>query len=111
MLLQAVLVPVEEFLYSVLDFDLVGPSEAVKLADIDELAHGAIGLGGVEEDFALEVNGLYHQLGEFADGELLACADIDVAVAYLAKAWDGSSTSGGVVAVYNAICLDTIVDG
>lgn len=39
---QAVLVPVEQLLDAVLDFDLVSPAEAVELGDINELAHRAI---------------------------------------------------------------------
>ena len=92
------------------DFDLVLPSEGVELADIDELAHGAIGLGGVELDCAGEANGFDYELGELADGELFAGAHVDVAVADLAKGWDGSSSTCGVVAVNNSIGFDAIVD-
>ena len=55
----------------------------MELAYINEFAHGAIGLGGIEGDFALKAYGLDDQLAEFANGEFLAGAHIDVAVADL----------------------------
>ena len=60
-LFQALLVPVKELSDSVLDFDFMGPAQRVELADIDELAHGSIGLGGVELDCAGEANGFDYE--------------------------------------------------
>ena len=81
LLLQAFLIPVEEFLDTGLYLYLVGPAEAVELVYGDEFARSAVGLGGVELDFAFEAYGVSYQFGEFTDGELLAGAYIDVAVA------------------------------
>ena len=81
----------------------------MQFAHIDELAHGAIGLAGIEGDFALEAYGLDHQLAEFADGEFLACAHINVTVADLAQAGDVTATAGRMVAVHYSIGSHTVV--
>ena len=85
------------------------PAEGVELGDIDELAHGAIGLGSIEFYGSFEAYGLDDQLGEFADGELLAGAHIDVAVADLAQTGDITATAGAVVAVHHPIGSHTVV--
>ncbi len=87
----------------------MSPSQRVELGDIDELAHGAVGLGGIEGDFALEAYGLDNQLGELTDGEFLTGAHIDVAVANLAQAGDIAATTGTVVAVNHSVSSHTIV--
>ena len=78
------MIPFEEFLHAVFYLDLVRPAKAMELGYVDQLAHGAVGLGGIKLNNALETDGLDNQLGEFADGEFLACAHVDVAVANLA---------------------------
>ena len=70
------------------------PAKGVELLHIDELSHRAVGFGGVEGDLALEAYGLDDQFGELADGELLAGANVDVAVADLAQAGDVAATAG-----------------
>ncbi len=81
----------------------MGPAEAVELAHVDELAHGAVGLGGVELDCALEADRLDHKLAELAYGQFLARAHINVAVAYLAERRDGAAAARAVVAIHNAV--------
>ena len=108
---QGVFVPVKEFLDALLDFDAMSPSEGVELGDVDEFAHGAIGLGGIEFDGAFEAYGFDDEFGEFADGEFLAGAYIDVAVAYLAKTGDVTTTACAVVSIYCAIGGGTEMDG
>ena len=78
---EAAAVPVEEPADTVLDFDPVGPAEAVELADVDELAHRAVRLGGIELNRAGETSRLRDQFRKFPDCQFLAGADIDVAVA------------------------------
>ena len=79
------LVPVEEALYTVFNFNFVRPPKAMQLADIDQFPHCAIGFGGVEEQFAFETDRADNQFGKFAYGEFFTCADIDVAVTDLAE--------------------------
>ncbi len=81
----------------------------MEFGDIDELAHGTIGLGGIELDFALETDGLDDELGEFADGEFFACTYVDVAVTNLTKGWDGSTSTGAVVAIDYTVGLVAIM--
>ena len=94
-----------------LDFDAMSPAEGVELGDVDEFAHGAIGLGGIEFDGAFEAYGFDDEFGEFADGEFLAGAYIDVAVSYFTKAGDVTTTACAVVSIHCAIGGGTEVDG
>ena len=55
---QTLLVPLEEFLDAVLDFHFVCPAEGVEFGYVDKLAHGAVGLGGVELHSSGEAHGL-----------------------------------------------------
>ena len=57
------------------------PSEFFRFGDVEELAGGAVGTGGVPEDAALIAHHLGHELGEGFDGELLAGAGIHGLVA------------------------------
>ena len=61
---------------AVFEFGLVGPTHLGGFADIQELARGAVGTGGVPQDFSLKAYHLGHQLGKGLDGELLAGAGI-----------------------------------
>ena len=79
------------------------PAEAVELAHVNELARGAIGLAGIEHDFAFEAYGLYNEFAKFTDGEFLACTYVDVAVADFTKFRDGAATACAVIAVDCAI--------
>ena len=79
------------------------PAEGMQFRNIDQLAHRAVRLGGVELHRALEAHGLYHQLRQFADGQLLAGAHIDVAIADLAQRRDVPTAAGRVVAVRDAV--------
>lgn len=101
--IEGFLVPVEEFLYAFVDFDLVSPAEAVELAYVDKLARSAVGLACIKHDFAFEANRLHHEFAEFADGEFLARTDVDVAVADFTEFRDGAATACAVVAVHCAI--------
>ena len=82
---ERLLVPVKEFLDSVLDFDLVGPAEGVEFLHVDELAHGAIRLASIEFYGALKAYGLDNEFREFTDGEFLAGTYINMAVANLTE--------------------------
>ena len=64
--LQALLIPVEEFLNTILNLYLVRPAEAVELIYRDELSWGSIRLAG---------------------------AHVDVAVANHTERWDGTVTT------------------
>ena len=107
--MQGFFIPLKQFPDAILNLDLVCPAKGVELGDIDELAHGAIGLGGIEGDFALEAYGFYYQLAEFADGELLAGAYVDVAVADFAQAGNVAATACAVVAVHHSIGSYSVV--
>ena len=110
-LCQTFFVPVEEFLDSVFNLDFMCPAEGVELADVDELAHRAVRLAGVELDCTREADCLDYQFGQFPDGQFLAGADIDVAVADLAKGRDGAAAACAVVAIDHAVGLDSVMDG
>ena len=68
---------------TVLKFHGVAPTQGVKFAHIGEFAQGAVGLGAVPLDGATVGHGGLDKFGELADGDLLAAADVDVAVAHL----------------------------
>ena len=72
-------------MHALVNFDFVRPSEAMELAYVDKLARRAIGLACVKNDFAFEADCFHDEFAEFADGEFLARAHIDVAVADLAQ--------------------------
>ena len=108
---EALAIPVEESAHAVFYLHLVGPAQRVEFGHVDELAHGAVGAGSVEVDGAFKSYSFGHEMGELADGELLARAHIDVAVAYLAQFGDGSAATLGVVAVYAAVGLGAIEHG
>lgn len=59
---QTLLIPVEEFLHTILNLYLMRPSEAVELINRDELAHGSIWLAGVKLYLAFETYSLYYKL-------------------------------------------------
>ena len=59
------------------------PAEGVELADVDELAHCAVRLAGVELDCSRKANCLDYQLRQFPDGQFLASTDIDMTIADL----------------------------
>src|SRR5690606_34554158 len=54
------------------------PAEIAYPADIQQFARRTVGLGGVEADLAAKSNHAGDQVGQFLDGEVVACADIDV---------------------------------
>ena len=62
LILKAQLVPLEQLLHTFVNLNLVRPAKAMQLRDVNELAHGAIGLGGIESDLSLKANGFYNQL-------------------------------------------------
>ena len=107
--LQRGFVPVEKALDTFSDFYLVGPTKAVELLHVNELAHSAIGLAGIKLNFAFKAYCLDNQLGELTDGEFLASADIDVTVANLSQTGDVATTTGGVVAINGSIGAGTIM--
>ena len=87
----------------------MSPSKGMQFAHVNELAHGAIRLGGIEGDFTLEAYGLHYEFGEFTNSELLARAHIDVAVADLAQAGNVTATACAVVAVHHPIGSHSVV--
>ena len=66
---QTLLIPVEEFLHTILNLYLMRPAEAVELIYRDELAHGSIWLAGVKLYLAFETYCLYYKLRKFTDGK------------------------------------------
>ena len=93
----------QQLLHAVFDLDFMRPAEGVELRNIDQLAHRAVRLGGVELHRPLEAHGPHHQLRQFADGQLLAGAHIDVAIADLAQRRDVPAAARRVVAVHDAV--------
>ena len=87
----------------------MGPAKAVKLAHINKFARGSIGLTGVEIDIALKTHRLHHELAEFADGEFLAGAHVDMAVADFAEAGDRAAATRAVVTVHRTIGAGAIM--
>ena len=57
------------------------PAEGVELGDVGQFAEGAVGLGGVEGEAAAIADGADDEPRQVADGDLVARADVDVAVA------------------------------
>ena len=53
------------------------PAQALEAADVEQLARRTVGLGGIKHDAALEADDVHHGLGQFADGDVFAGADID----------------------------------
>ena len=101
--LKGFLVPVEKFLYAFVNFDLVGPAEAMELTHVNELARRAIGLACVKEHFAFKANSLHDEFAEFADGQFLTRTHVDVAIADFTEFRNGAATARAVVTVYCAI--------
>ena len=61
----------------------MGPSEGMEFGYVAKFAHCAVGLGGVPADFAFVSDLGADKFGKGANGEFLACAYVDVGVAYL----------------------------
>ena len=53
------------------------PAEVVETGDVHKFARSAVGLGGVEDNIAFETDNFGYGLGEFADGDVFAGADVD----------------------------------
>ena len=66
---------------AVLELGAVTPAEALGLADIEELARGAVGTCGIPLDLALEAYDTSHHLGKGLDGEFLAGAGVNRLIA------------------------------
>lgn len=79
-------IPLVETVDAFVDLDLVMPAEVVKLGHVSQLAHRAVGFGGISAEHATEADFLHYLLGKLADGQFLARADVDVAVADFAVA-------------------------
>ena len=55
----------------------VAPAEGVQEADVQQLLRCAVGLGGVEDEGAVEAEDTGDGLGQFADGDVFAGANVD----------------------------------
>ena len=66
-------------LQALLEVDGGLPAEVFQAGAVHQFAHCAVGLGGVELDGALVANHFGDGLGGFADGQVAAVADVDVA--------------------------------
>lgn len=53
------------------------PAKAAEAFHGEQFSGGAIGLAGVEFQFALETDYLFYCFRQFADGEVFAAADVD----------------------------------
>jgi len=62
---------------AVFEFGFVGPAEGGGFADVQELARGAVGAGGVPEDPAGVADHLGDEFGQGLDGEFFAGAGVD----------------------------------
>src|SRR4051794_41629005 len=58
----------------------VAPAEGMEAADVEELAGRAVGLPGVEDEPCSGCHHLAEGLGQLADAQVLAGADVDVLV-------------------------------
>ena len=94
---------------TVLNLDLMRPAKGMEFRNINEFAHGAIGLGCVKFDYALKTNSFYHEFGEFTDGEFLAGTHVDMTVANLTKARNSATTSGAMISIHSTIGARTIM--
>ena len=70
-----------------------GPAEGHDARNVEQLARRAVGLARVEAKRALEPDDLRDQLGELADGQILAGADVDVRSSPNSARADGRSAS------------------
>ncbi len=87
----------------------MGPTEAMKFANIDELTRCAIGLTCIKEHFAFEADRFHHEFAEFADSEFLASTHVDVAITDFTEFRDGATAACAVVTVYSAIDACTVM--
>ena len=87
----------------------MGPTEAMKFANIDELTRCAIGLTCIKEHFAFEADRFHHEFAEFADGEFLASTHVDVAVADFSEARYSAATACAVVAVHGTVHASAVM--
>ena len=62
---------------SLLELGGVAPAQVMEAGDVHELAWGAVGFGGVEDEIAFETEDFGYGLGQFADGDVFARADVD----------------------------------
>ncbi|MNY13324.1 hypothetical protein D3C86_1464550 [compost metagenome] len=63
---------------SCLQRDLGCPAELAQASDVQELARGAVRLGGIPDDLALEAHRLGDEAGQLLDGHVGARAHVDV---------------------------------
>ena len=59
--MQGFFIPLEQLLNSILYLYFMRPAKRVELTHIDEFAHGAIGLSGIELYSSLETNGFHNE--------------------------------------------------
>ncbi len=72
------------------------PSQGLQPADVEQLAGGAVGLVRVPHDLAPVTDDALDDLGEFADGQILARADVDQAVGNVGRSRMLHEIDGGV---------------
>ena len=78
---QRGLVPVEQHLHSIFDFDLVGPAEAVEFSHVDKLARCSVRLGRVEHDLTAKAHSFHHKFAQLSDSQFFTRTDIYMAIA------------------------------
>ena len=78
---DALEIPLVEAVDALVNLDGVVPAQTMELGDVGELLERAVGLGRVPAELAPEAYLLHDALGDFLDGDFLARADVDVAVA------------------------------
>ena len=68
---------------AVFQLGLIGPAQVRCLADVQQFAGCAVGLGGIPLDFAGVAYDLGDKLGQLLDGQLLAGSRVDGLIAAL----------------------------
>ena len=76
-------VPLVQAVYALIYLYGMVPSQAVQFAHVGHLEHGSVGLCPIPTEFSLESCLGSYLLGTLSDADLVACAHIDMAVAYL----------------------------
>ena len=56
------------------------PTERTQLGNVEELARGTIGFGGIKYETAVETDDSRDHFGQLGDGQILSGADVDVLV-------------------------------
>ena len=79
------LIPFIKAMNAFVYFDAVVPSQGMQTGYVRQFAQGSVRFGAVPSQFSPEAHFADNHFGSFADADLLAGTNVDVAVADLAK--------------------------